>query len=263
MEWTVKQLAERAGISGRTLRHYHHIGLLEPDRIGPNGYRYYGPDAVGRLQRILLLRETGMALPEIAAALDNAEAPGGEVQALQVHLKQLAADREALDRRIEAVEHTLLMRKQGREPQMDVMLQGFNDRYESEVVARWGRDAFDASNRWWHSKSIQQQRQWKADTQALLDRWRELQEGGYLPDSSIAHDQASVHMTWFASIPGTPVHAGDAEKSAAMVVGVAEQYETDPDFHQSFGSRAAARFAAKALRNHVEHLPRRGSGQSA
>src|SRR5690606_5971502 len=27
MEWTVHELAERAGISGRTLRHYHRIGL--------------------------------------------------------------------------------------------------------------------------------------------------------------------------------------------------------------------------------------------
>ncbi|WP_220094232.1 MerR family DNA-binding transcriptional regulator [Cryobacterium soli] len=36
MEWTVKELAERAGISGRTLRHYHRIGLLHPDRIGDN-----------------------------------------------------------------------------------------------------------------------------------------------------------------------------------------------------------------------------------
>lgn len=46
MEWTVQELAERAGISGRTLRHYHQIGLLEPDRVGSNGYRYYGADAV-------------------------------------------------------------------------------------------------------------------------------------------------------------------------------------------------------------------------
>ncbi|WP_433123791.1 MerR family transcriptional regulator [Arthrobacter koreensis] len=56
----MRELAERAGISGRTLRHYHQIGLLDPDRVGSNGYRYYGLDAVSRLQRILLLRETGM-----------------------------------------------------------------------------------------------------------------------------------------------------------------------------------------------------------
>ena len=139
MEWTVHELAERAGISGRTLRHYHRIGLLEPDRVGSNGYRYYGPDAVARLQRILLLRDTGMSLANIAAVLDAPETPTAEVEALQAHLAQLAEDREALDRRISAVEHTLQMRREGREPRMDVMLEGFNDRYEAEVVRRWGR----------------------------------------------------------------------------------------------------------------------------
>src|SRR5699024_495904 len=139
MEWTVHELAERAGISGRTLRHYHRIGLLEPDRVGANGYRYYGPDAVARLQRILLLRDTGLPLADIAAVLDAPETPTAEVEALQAHLTQLAEDREAIDRRISAVEHTLQMRREGREPRMDVMLEGFNDRYEAEVIRRWGR----------------------------------------------------------------------------------------------------------------------------
>ncbi|WP_305093000.1 MerR family transcriptional regulator [Prescottella sp. R16] len=253
MEWTVKELAERAGISGRTLRHYHDIGLLEPDRVGSNGYRYYGPDAVTRLHRILLLRDTGMALGEIAAVLDAPEATTAEIEALQAHLRQLVADREALDRRIDTVEHTLAMRRQGREPQMDVMLQGFNDRYEDEVVQRWGREAFEVSNRWWHSKSVRRQREWKDAAEALLARWRELQEEGCDPDSAAAQEHAAVHLAWFADIPGTPTHAGDAERSTAMVLGVAAKYETDPDFHRAFGSRAAARFAATALRIHVQH----------
>jgi len=255
MEWTVKELAERAGISGRALRHYHRIGLLYPDRVGSNGYRYYGPDAVARLQRILLLRDTGMALTEIAAVLNARETPNAEIQALQTHLKQLDADRETLERRIAAVRHTLTMRQEGREPLMDVMLQGFNDRYETEVVERWGRDAFEASNQWWHGKSVREQRAWKADTEDLLARWRELQEEGCKPDSPTAQKQATAHMSWFAEIPGTPTHAGDKEKSTAMVLGVADQYESNPDFHLSFGSEAAARFAANALRNHVQRLP--------
>lgn len=103
MEWTVHELAERAGISGRTLRHYHQIGLLEPDRVGSNGYRYYGPDAVSRLQRILLLRETGMPLAGIAGVLDAPTTPEVEVQALTGHLEHLARERDSLNRRIESV----------------------------------------------------------------------------------------------------------------------------------------------------------------
>lgn len=255
MEWTVKELAERAGISGRALRHYHRIGLLQPDRVGSNGYRYYGPDSVARLQRILLLRDTGMPLTEIAAVLNAQETPNAEIEALQAHLEQLDADRQTLERRIAAVQHTLTMRQEGREPQMDVMLQGFNDSYEAEVVERWGRDAFEASNQWWHGKSVREQRAWKAETEALLARWRELQEAGSAPDSTAAQVQATAHLNWFAQIPGTPTHAGDREKSTAMVLGVADQYESNPDFHLTFGSEAAARFTANALRNHMRRLP--------
>ena len=46
-----------------------------------------------------------------------------------------------------------------------------------------------------------------------------------------------------------------AERSAAMVQGIADLYETKPDFHQRFGSPATARFAATALRLHVGDLP--------
>ena len=258
MEWTVAELAERAGISGRTLRHYHRIGLLEPERVGTNGYRYYGSDAVARLQRILLLRDTGMPLVEISAVLNAPETPAAEVEALKVHLEQLAADQEALDRRVDAVRHTLEMRREGREPQMDVMLQGFNDGYEAEVVRRWGREAFEASNRWWHGKSIRQQQAWKAATEALMARWRELQELGHLPDSPVAQEHAVTHLDWFADIPGTPTHSGDAENSTAMILGVADLYESNPDFHRTFGSEAAAKFAADSLRIHVAHLPQQG-----
>lgn len=253
MEWTVHELAERAGISGRTLRHYHRIGLLEPDRVGSNGYRYYGPDAVARLQRILLLRDTGMPLAGIATVLDAPETPTAEVEALQSHLTQLAEDREALDRRISAVEHTLQMRREGREPSVDVMLEGFNDRYEAEVVRRWGREAFTASNRWWHAKSVGQQRAWQASARALLTQWAVIHEGGHTPDSPVAQAHAADHMAWFADIPGTPTRAGDAERSAAMVRGMADLYETNPDFHRAFGSSEAAQFAATALRIHVQH----------
>jgi len=254
VEWTVQELAERAGISGRTLRHYHQIGLLEPDRIGSNGYRYYGADAVSRLQRILLLRDTGMPLANIAAVLNAPRTPEVEIEALAGHLESLAQERESLDRRIRAVEHTLSMRRQGREPRMEVMLEGFNDRYEEEVVERWGREAFDASNQWWHGKSIQQQKQWKARADALLDQWREIQEDGHEPDSAVAQEHASVHLEWFKEIPGTPTHAGDTAKSIDMVRGLADQYESNPDFHVAFGTPEAARFASNALRLRVRKL---------
>ena len=63
--FTVKQLSKLAGVTPRTLHHYDDIGLLKPSRIGDNGYRYYGEEALLRLQQILFYRELDMPLEEI------------------------------------------------------------------------------------------------------------------------------------------------------------------------------------------------------
>ena len=54
--FTVRQLSKLAGITPRTLRYYDQIGLLKPSQVGENGYRYYGEEALLRLQQILLYR---------------------------------------------------------------------------------------------------------------------------------------------------------------------------------------------------------------
>ena len=66
---TVKQVAKVSGVSVRTLHHYDEIGLLKPAHTGRNRYRYYGEEELLRLQQILLHRELGMPLGEIANML--------------------------------------------------------------------------------------------------------------------------------------------------------------------------------------------------
>ena len=56
MEYSIQALARLAGVTTRTLRWYDQIGLLKPSRVADNGYRYYGPAEVDRLQDILYYR---------------------------------------------------------------------------------------------------------------------------------------------------------------------------------------------------------------
>lgn len=64
----VKELADLAGTTVRTVRHYHHVGLLAvPARAG--GVRDYGVDHLARLLRIRWLAEAGLSLPTIADVL--------------------------------------------------------------------------------------------------------------------------------------------------------------------------------------------------
>ena len=65
-------VARLTGISHRTLRYYDDIGLLSPDWIDPStGYRWYEPQQIHRLHRILALRDMGVRLVEISRLLEN------------------------------------------------------------------------------------------------------------------------------------------------------------------------------------------------
>ena len=54
--YTVKELAQKTGLTPRTLRYYDAIGLLHPARATGNDYRLYGPQEIDRLEQILLYR---------------------------------------------------------------------------------------------------------------------------------------------------------------------------------------------------------------
>lgn len=58
MAMKVKEVAELASISVRTLHHYDEIGLLTPDEVTSAGYRLYSDANLERLQQILFLRNS-------------------------------------------------------------------------------------------------------------------------------------------------------------------------------------------------------------
>ncbi|UFQ16658.1 MULTISPECIES: MerR family transcriptional regulator [Streptomyces] len=66
---TIGQLAAAAGVTVRTVRHYHHFGLLpEPERDA-SGYRRYDAQAAVDLIRIRTLADAGVPLARIDALL--------------------------------------------------------------------------------------------------------------------------------------------------------------------------------------------------
>ncbi|MER6424104.1 MerR family transcriptional regulator [Streptomyces sp. NPDC001137] len=65
----IGELAAAVGVTTRTVRHYHHQGLLpEPERLG-NGYRDYTLRHAVVLARIRRLTELGMGLAEVRDVL--------------------------------------------------------------------------------------------------------------------------------------------------------------------------------------------------
>lgn len=100
---TVSRLAATAGVTVRTVRHYHHIGLLpepEPERDA-SGYRRYSAQAAVDLIRIRALADRGVPMARIDAPLHAR--PTGFAAAvtdidaeLQRRIGQLAAYRRGI-----------------------------------------------------------------------------------------------------------------------------------------------------------------------
>jgi DNA-binding transcriptional MerR regulator len=68
---TIGEVAELAGVSVRTLRHYDDLGLLAPSARSDSGYRLYEHRDLARLQEILVWRQLGFSLAEIQRILDS------------------------------------------------------------------------------------------------------------------------------------------------------------------------------------------------
>ncbi|MDL2218160.1 helix-turn-helix domain-containing protein [Christensenellaceae bacterium OttesenSCG-928-M15] len=70
---TIGQMADMNGVSRQTLRLYDEIGLLKPNLVGENGYRYYDISQCARLDMIQHMKSLGMELKSIKAQLDKKE----------------------------------------------------------------------------------------------------------------------------------------------------------------------------------------------
>ena len=68
------ELAKFAGVTVRTLRHYHAIGLLDEPPRQANGYRDYRPEDLLRVLRIRQLASLGFPLDQVAGMLDELDA---------------------------------------------------------------------------------------------------------------------------------------------------------------------------------------------
>lgn len=69
--WRIGELAERTGLSVRTLHHYDRIGLVPPSHRTASGHRRYTAHDVARLHTVLALRDLGLPLAEVRDVIDT------------------------------------------------------------------------------------------------------------------------------------------------------------------------------------------------
>lgn len=236
MNYTVKQVAKLSGVSVRTLHHYDEIGLLKPDSVGANGYRYYGRDELLRLQQILFHRELGFPLAEIARVLD---APDFDrVAALKRHRERLEAEARRYRKLIGTIDTTLAALQGATTMDEQAMYRGFDPKKQSEqeawLVERYGpgiRKSIDAV------KAVQ--KGWKqADFDAAQAEIADIEAGflkalgsGLPADGVVVQALTARHRDWIARQWPQPV-------SRTAYVNLAILYGEHPDFHARYEAQA-------------------------
>ncbi len=243
MEWSIQDLARAAGTTSRTLRHYGQLGLLDPSRVGPNGYRYYDGDSLVRLQRILLLRELGLGLPAIAEVLAGQREPAA---ALRIHLELLEQERQRIGRQIASVRTTLRKTEGGEQLMAAEAFDGFDHRqYEDEVVQRWGRDAWEDSNRTWAALGKEGQQAHQAEHEAVAVALARASVAGADPGADDVQALVGRHHRWVSTF-WTP--------NGEAYVNLGQMYVDDPRFTANYDKHAegAAAFIRDAMTVYAE-----------
>ena len=210
----VGEVATLAGVTVRTLYHYDRIGLLSPSGRTAAGYRQYAAADLDRLHQVLLYRELGFPLEEVASLLDD---PAADPAA---HLRrQHALLRERLERTqamVAAVEKEMEAQQMGisltQEERFELFGDGFSDEYQAEAEERWGDTAAWAqSQRRTAAYSKEDWVQIKEETEDLQNRFAEAMQSGAAADSDRAMDVAEAHRQhitrWFYDCPPA-MHAG-------------------------------------------------------
>lgn len=151
MEYTIKKLAELAGISARTLRYYDEIGLLKPSRISSAGYRIYGQKQVDLLQQIMFYKSMNMSLEDIKQTVQN---PNYNItESLIEHHSKLLAQKEQLEKLILVVEKTIasnkgeinMSNKEKFEAFKNEKIRANEEIYGKEIRAKYGDDSVNES----------------------------------------------------------------------------------------------------------------------
>src|ERR1041385_366988 len=220
--WKVGQLAKRTGISVRTLHHYDQIGLLTPSHRTEAGHRLYDRDDVVRLQQIVMLRQLGFALEEIAAALRRADA--ALPQLIDLHLGRLREQIERERRLCARLERMSEWLRAGREVSMDEFLNTIEEmtmfeKYMTEEQLETLRKRGEAVG---PERMQQVQEEWPrliAEVRAEMERGTDVQ---------------SPRVQELAA-PWRPLVNEFSGGDAAIEKSVATMYQNEPGAAQRFG----------------------------
>jgi len=244
--FTVKQLSKLAGVTPRTLHHYDEIGLLKPTRVGENGYRYYGEEALLRLQQILFYRELDIPLDDIRKIMGRRDFD--VLGALYSHKEALNNQAARISRLIRTVNNTIDHLKGNNIMSEKGLFEGFSEeeqeKYALEAEQMYDPETVRESNRKWKAYSAAKKEQVLAEGKAVYqDMIAVMPKGAASAEVQAIVERWRRHMDYF----WTP--------NLEQLLALANGYNDDPRFKANFDTMhpKLAEFMQEAVRIYVKN----------
>ena len=200
--YTIKELAQLAGVSARTLRWYDKIGLLKPAAVNDAGYRFYGEREVDLLQQILFYRERGMELKNIRRIIY--EDDFDIMAAMEEHLRDLQEQRARIDALIGLVQRSVISMK-GEDKMSDAekfaafkenVVKKHEEMYGAEARGKYGDKEVDDAQKKILDMSEADYERFQSLGKEIRKRLEEAVRAGISPQSEEGERIVTLHKEW-------------------------------------------------------------------
>lgn len=235
--WTVGPAAELVGTTVRTLHHYDAIGLVVPGGRTDAGYRVYTDADLDRVRQVLVYRELGFTLEQVAVLLDGddddrARQVAGQLAAVTARIDRLqqvqAALTEQMERQMSGVN---LTQAEKRELFGDTWVENEQE-YAAEAEQRWGdTDAWAQARARERSYTKADWARLKAEADDIDARFVTAMRAGEPADGQAARDLAEEHRQLICR--------WHYDCSLEMHAGIGRMYVQDPRFTKTYEDKAA------------------------
>lgn len=235
-----------AGVTPRTLHHYDDIGLLKPSRVGDNGYRYYGEEALLKLQQILFYRELDFPLDDIKKIMGRRDFD--VLGALRSHKDALQKQAARLNRLLATVDNTINHLKGEKIMSQKSYFEGFTEeeqeKYALEAENLYDPETVRASNKKWKGYSEAKKEAIMAEGSAVYkDMITAMPKGASSAEAQLIVERWRKHMDYFWS------------PNLDQLLGLANGYNDDPKFKANFDKMnpELAEFMLEAVKVYVKN----------
>lgn len=248
MYLTIKELADIAGVTPKTLRYYDTIKLLTPHHHTDSGYRMYSQTEIDHLHNILLYKNLGLPLDKIKHLLtENTE----QLSLLKQHYSLLVEEQQRLSALLINLTETINSLEGGKNMSNKQKFIAFkNDLVENEkkygdaLRNNYGNKVMETSQKAMSQMTEDDYQEWITLEKTVLALLTE-RSAFHIP-STEAEDLFTNHKLWLTKSWGS--------YTPQRHLGLAELYLITSDFTTYYDSRCgvgATQFLVETIRHYT------------